>query len=231
MRAVEVPGNRDLLAFDAGACERRDRLPHRLVRPRDRSRDGRSPSCRMPTRSPPRRLAEGAEVIAGRAATGSRIPAVMARDDGQQPRDILDRCADRAAMIDRIADRHRARRRHQSPGRLQAIDAAPARRRSDRAALVAAERHRHLAGGDQRGAAARRAAGAVLGIVRIADRRRWRRCGSHRRSTDPRTPPCRRWCRRHRGCASRRWRRAPAHSLRAARSRSSWGRRRRRYCP
>ena len=117
----------------------------------------------------PRRLAERAHIVAGARGDRPRIPAVMAGDDGQQPRDILDRSAHRPAMIDRIADRHRARGRHQSPGRLQAVDAAPARRRADRAALVAAERHRHLAGRDQRGAAARRAAGAMRRIVRIAD--------------------------------------------------------------
>ncbi len=73
-------------------------------------------------------------------------------------------------MIERIGDRHGAGHRHQPPGRLQAVDAAPAGGRADRPTLVAAERHRDLAGRDQRGAAARRASGRVVGIVRVADR-------------------------------------------------------------
>ena len=87
----------------------------------------------------------------------------------KQPRDIFDRSAHRPAVIDGIADRHRARGRHQSPGRLQAVDAAPARRRADRSALVAAERHRHFAARNQRRASTRRTAGAMRRVMRIAD--------------------------------------------------------------
>ena len=45
-----------------------------------------------------------------------------------------------------------------------------ARRNADRAGLVAADRHRHLAGRDQRGAARRRAAGGVAVLARILHR-------------------------------------------------------------
>ena len=95
----------------------------------------------------------------------------MARDHGQQPRHILRRRAHRAAMIDRIGDRHRAVV-GTSPGRLQAIDPTPARRRSDRATLVAAERHRHGAGGDESRAAAGGSSRTVLGVMGIEDRTR-----------------------------------------------------------
>ncbi len=115
------------------------------------------------------RLAERAHVVAGARRNRPRVPAVVAGDHREQPGDVFDGRAHRTAMIDGIADRHRARGRHQSPGRLQAVDAAPARGRADRSALVAAERHRHLARRHQRRTAARRAAGAVRRVMRIAD--------------------------------------------------------------
>ena len=53
---------------------------------------------------------------------------------------------------------------HEAEGRLEADDAAMARRDADRAGLVAADRHVDIAGGDQRGAARRGAAGGVAGL-------------------------------------------------------------------
>src|SRR5262245_65697975 len=44
------------------------------------------------------------------------------------------------------------------------------RRDADRAGLIAADRHVHLAGGDQRGAARRRSAGGVAALARIVHR-------------------------------------------------------------
>ena len=59
---------------------------------------------------------------------------------------------------------------HEAEGRLHADDAAVARRNADRAGLIAADRHRHFAGRDQRRAARRRAAGGVAVLSRILHR-------------------------------------------------------------
>ena len=57
--------------------------------------------------------------------------------------------------------------RYEPEGRLQADDAAMARRNADRAGLVAADRHVDVARRHQRGAARRRAAGGVAALARI----------------------------------------------------------------
>ena len=168
MRPVEMPRHRDFRSFDACLAQRRDRLPHLVV-------DGgvalgmTEPLLQDADAQSLRRLLQRRHIVAGTRGDGPRIPAVMAGDNRQQPRDVLDAGAHRTAMIDRIADRHRSRRRHQAPGRLEPVHAAPARRRADRAALVAAERHRHFAGSHQRSTSARRSAGAMGRVMRVAD--------------------------------------------------------------
>ena len=91
-------------------------------------------------------LAEGGHVVLGLRADLTRIEAVRAGDGRQQARHVLDRGAHRAAVVDRQLDGEDARIGHEAVRLLEAVDAAPARRHADRAALIAAERHRHLAG-------------------------------------------------------------------------------------
>ena len=55
-------------------------------------------------------------------------------------------------------------------GRLQPVDAAERGRDADRAALVAAQRHRHFAQGDDGGTAGRRAARRITDAVRVVHR-------------------------------------------------------------
>ena len=100
-------------------------------------------------------LAERAHVVLHLGDRGPRVVAVGPGDRGQKARDVFGRAADRAAVIDRIGDRHASGHRNETPGGLETVDAAPAGRRADRAALIAAERHVDVLRGDQRGAAAR----------------------------------------------------------------------------
>ena len=73
-------------------------------------------------------------------------------------------------MVEGHLDREAAGIGDQPVRRLVAHDPAPGCGDADRAALIAADRHRHVAGGERRGAPLRRAAGRMGGLARIAHR-------------------------------------------------------------
>src|SRR5439155_27346173 len=73
-------------------------------------------------------------------------------------------------VIERDFDRHHASVGNQAMGALHAIDAAPRSGHADRAALVAADRHIHLAGGDDDAAAGGRAAGRITHFAGLVHR-------------------------------------------------------------
>src|SRR5579872_2681635 len=112
---------------------------------------------------------EGAHIVAGAGVNSARIIAIGAGNGSQEWGHIFYAVANWAAVIYRIGDRHAAGHWHQSPCGFHAIDAAPAGRSANGTSLVAAERHLHLARGDQGCAAPGRSTGAVLRIMRIAD--------------------------------------------------------------
>ena len=84
----------------------------------------------------------------------ARVEPVRPGDHLQQQRVVGDVRGHRPGGVDGDLQRPDAGVGHEPEGRLHADDAAVARRDADRAGLVAADRHRHVAGGDQRGAAA-----------------------------------------------------------------------------
>ena len=102
-----------------------------------------------------------------------------------------------AKLIQRARQLQHAGARDQPVRRLEAVDAAERRRPDHRAVGLAAERERHHADGDGSRRAARRAAGGVLRIVRIAGLagRVGRELGGHRLAEDDRA--CRAQHRHH----------------------------------
>ena len=130
MRSIEMPRHRDFFAFDAGLAERRNGLAHLLIDRGIAFRMAKSLAQHADAQSLCR-IDERRHVVAGARCDRSRIPAVMAGDHRQQAGDVFNRRTDRTAMIDGIADRHGARGRDQAPGRLQAVNTAPAGWRTD----------------------------------------------------------------------------------------------------
>ena len=110
----------------------------------------------------------------GVAARGNaalaRVEAVGSRDDLQQQRIVAHVRGHRPAGIERDLQHPDAGIGNKAEGRLQSDDAAMAGRDADRAGLVAADRHIHVAGGDNRRAAGRRSAGGVAVFARIVHR-------------------------------------------------------------
>src|SRR5260370_8175685 len=74
-------------------------------------------------------------------------------------------------MVEREGKREPAAARDQAVGRLEPDDAAGARRVAYAAAGVAAQRHREQPGRNAGTGARRRAAGAMIGVPRVARRR------------------------------------------------------------
>ena len=170
-----------------------------------------------PTRSAAQILALGQLDRLGRPEAG-RIAGVRARDHAQRERAVAHRAGERADLVERARERHRAVARDGAVGRLHADDAAQRGGLADRAAGVGAERERRHRGGHGSRRAAARAARA-----RARDPRG---CASGRRrssrSTSPsRTRPC--WsCRARRGPRPRSGaRRSPCRAAGSPRARAS----------
>src|SRR5262249_42711510 len=111
-------------------------------------------------------------VAACRYATLARVETVGAGNHLEQQWVVVHVRSHRPAGIDGDLRQTEAGIRTEPEGRFQADDAAMARRNSDRAGLVAADRHIHLAGGDERRAARRRSPGGVAALARIVHRPR-----------------------------------------------------------
>src|SRR5262245_5259831 len=109
-------------------------------------------------------------VAARRHAALARVEAVGSGDHLEQQRIVAHVRGHRPAGIDGDLEQPDAGIGDEAEGRLQPDDAAMARRDADRAGLVAADRHVHIAGGDERGAARRRSAGGVAALARIVHR-------------------------------------------------------------
>ena len=95
------------------------------------------------------------------------VARVGPRDHGQQQRGVADRAGHRPQMRDGAERRDRPRR-HAPERRLQAEQAGEGARNPDRSAAVGADRQRTHAGGDRRGAAARRSARRLRRVPRVA---------------------------------------------------------------
>ena len=85
-------------------------------------------------------------IVAVRRGRAAGIERVVAGDHLQHQRVVGDGAGHRPDMVEREGEREDAAPRHQAVGRLQADDAAAARRIAHAAAGVAAQRHREQAG-------------------------------------------------------------------------------------
>ena len=110
-------------------------------------------------------------VIRDRAVGACRVLRIVAGNRLQQDRAILDRPRHRPGMIEGEGIGVDAGAADQTVSRFQADDAAQRRRAADRAAGIGAERAGDKAGGNRGPGAARRAAGEVVAVPRIARRR------------------------------------------------------------
>jgi hypothetical protein len=103
-----------------------------------------------------------------RAVDADGIIGVVALHGVVGEREIARAARQRSQVIEARHEREGVRAREPSVGRLEAEDAAQRGRHADRAVGVGAERDRHHAAGDRAAGAARRAAGHVGDVVRIA---------------------------------------------------------------
>ena len=110
------------------------------------------------------------QVDVARVAEGRTVARVAADHVAQQQRGVRHVAREGPALVERRRERDHPVARHAAVGRLQPDQSAERRGLADRAAGVGADRPRHQAGGDGRGAAARRPAGHALGVPRVADR-------------------------------------------------------------
>jgi len=99
--------------------------------------------------APPERLGVGR----GPRRVLTRIEAVGAGEHLEQQCIVGHGRGHRPGVVERQLDRHDARVGHEAVRGLHAVDAAIRRRNADRAALIAADRHVHFAGGHERGRA------------------------------------------------------------------------------
>ena len=108
--------------------------------------------------------------VVGRIDIGlARIDAVGPGHRLEQPRHVLQVGRHWPGVIEGELDGGDARVRHEAEGGLHAVEAAPRGRDAQRATLIGAHGHVDRARRDQRGAAARRAAGGVARLVRVGD--------------------------------------------------------------
>ena len=110
-------------------------------------------------------------VIGDRAIGARRVLGVVPGQRLQHDRAILDRPGHRAGMVKSEGIGINAGPADEAVGRLQSDDAAQRRRTADRPAGVGPHRAGHKSRGDRRAGTARRAAGEMLAVPRVA---RWR---------------------------------------------------------
>ena len=140
------------------------------ARRRARTTSNWKPSVSDADAQPGDAAAERRRVLVDAHVVLARVEPVGAGDHLEQQRVVGDGAGHRPEVVDRRLDRHRAGVGNEAVRRLHAVDAAERSRHADRAALVAADRHLDLARADERGAAARRAAGRVAELVRVVHR-------------------------------------------------------------
>ena len=100
----------------------------------------------------------------------ARVQSVRAGQNLKQQGGILHAARHRSGMIQRNFNRHNAGIRNQAVGRFMPVDTAPRGRHTNRAALVAPNRHIDHTGRNQRSATARRAAGGAAVVMRVEHR-------------------------------------------------------------
>ena len=125
---------------------------------------------RMPSQPAPIAGSVVLHVVRRDHAPLARIERVGAGEHREHAGAVLDGVRHRADVIEGHLDREAAGIGDEPVGRLVADHAAPRGGDADRSALIAADRHRHVAGGERRGAPLRRAAGRVGRLARIAHR-------------------------------------------------------------
>ncbi len=107
-------------------------------------------------------------IVGHRIAARGRVARIVAGDDPRQQRAILRGARQRADRVERPGARHRAVPADPRMGRLEPDHAADPGGQPHRAAGVRAERAEHQAGRDRGARAARRAAGDMRRIPRVA---------------------------------------------------------------
>ena len=112
--------------------------------------------------------------IVGNWSVGAgRILRIVAGEHLQRDCRIFHAAGQRADVVKRPRQRKHATARDATIGWLDADRAAPCGRSTDRAAGVGAHCHAHHARADRGARAGRRTSGDVLGVPRIARRRKW----------------------------------------------------------
>ena len=100
----------------------------------------------------------------------ARIEGVGASQHREHAGRVLNRVRHRPDVVEGHVDREAPGIGNEAEGRLVPDHAAPGGGDADRAALIAADGHGHVAGGERGGAPLRRAAGRMRGLARIAHR-------------------------------------------------------------
>ena len=100
----------------------------------------------------------------------ARIEGVGASQHREHAGRVLNRVRHRPDVVEGHVDREAPGIGNEAEGRLVPDHAAPGGGDADRAALIAADGHGHVAGGERGGAPLRRAAGRMGGLARIAHR-------------------------------------------------------------